>query len=527
MMIRIGLILAIVAITMNAICFGMLEPHMRLNLEKLFSRDPNDAMSTVEEAQSYLLEASKIMQGRYTSELDKLMFGALYEYISSLDLINKSQVCDYENLHLLHELEKEFHDYPNIILLLQRPHVTLIDNCQHMILDRIRKGNLIANDNSEEWLALSKTIHSIEPNLLHRVANGRDLYSALRQTVTETMKTLQFVDLIGWRSAQAKILQLKSNLCKSNHSITNYVLFGEYLGIDREKTFLDGLTLEQQDLLIKKLVCNWLEKVDDYSIWDAYIASQNTMDQLFGRLFDSKSKKLKPDEVHMSLRVLSRYNEISDLEPSRELDDMKLAASNVLVPLDHPKCTSNELAHVDSYTSMINPQNIKIYHHFALPMYLDRCKGKMLMDFEVEPLTKSELMKHMLNKVLEAEEPIARLDMHSLKVSDKSVIIGLKSSAKLIEKIKMDYKLTIKSRVLSKIANMQTKMNEECAQIARASLETKSKFADLHSSLYDNIRPKLWNLVSESLKKLILVNDICNVIGTINPERVYEMKDTP
>lgn len=516
-MIKLGLILAIVAITMTDRCFGMHVSEIKQNLVKLFSVNPEDAL-TLEQARNVVIEVCNMRDEALRSKYS--IDDSTYDDVCDLYAENMEHVCDTSNIEELMKVESRFHDKPNVMLVLQRPRNELMRKCHKMFMERLGPDTF-SNENPETWLALSKVVHSAEPTFVHSVTNGQQLFSALRHAVSQTLKSLGFVKLFDVLTAEGNVIRFKDNLCKTKSFKMSHMLFGEYVAFDKDKSFLKGLSGEQEDTLIRSLVCNWLDRLEEYAVWDSYIASQRTISELNANVFGPDSQSLTAEEVHMSLRVISRYHEVSDETQSQELDDMKLNASNLLIPIDYPQCTSDELIRINGLISLKGMvRNIMVYHKLYVPLYLEFCEGQMLKDLEVE-LETSSIMEHVLNKVLQMEV----VDIDEIGVSDVSVEVGLVSAAKLIENIKMDNKFTMKSRILSKIENMRTKLIQECPQIAAISLETKSKFVDILNSLENSIRHKIWNLLSKNLQKVILANDVCTLIQTIKPEQVLELKD--
>lgn len=374
MKIDFGFVFAILVITLTSGCLAMPMPEIRMKLDKLFSTNPKDAM-TLEDANNLVMKVGSMRDER--ERADNSVDDATYDVICKLYYINMEQVCDNYSLEKLVQLESKFQNHPNVMLVLVRPRIQLETKCQQLFMERIEPDNYV-NENPIEWQVLSKIVHSSEPNLVHWAANSEQLFSALRRTVTQTLNSLDgFKNLFEWLIIENNLKLFRANLCTAKTGVFGIGpwVFGEYLSFDRKKSFLSGLSGEQEDILIRSLICGWLEQVKDYTTWDSYIASQKSAQQLNEMLLQ---QELTPIEVHMILRVLSKYDQVSEVIPSVELEKMKIFADSLLLPFDNPQCSIEELNKVNGLKSMVEwPNNsIKNYHQSYIPSYMKACKGK-------------------------------------------------------------------------------------------------------------------------------------------------------
>lgn len=280
----------------------------------------------------------------------------------------------------LKEAKINYSQYVNLARLLD-DRIARMVNDTRLFMDDAQRGLELryAQNVPQEWIEMNRLIESMEPKFGDLLTDTKQLKHKLTNVLLDFIEVQYKDDELSWDmnpndftlSEWVGIL-----ICRPVSEMVSIDHVSQYLSLDPNSELSNKF---RNDVLIRRgLFCNWLDSINSLDLFEAYIATKKSPEELYNILFDESARELSPINVEMIIRTLSNYSLLMNQQPTKTLESWSKGLAKISIPTKNPTCSNEELKRINENRGFLNSKNMRIYYAHFVPIYVDYCAKDLL-----------------------------------------------------------------------------------------------------------------------------------------------------
>lgn len=317
--------------------------------------------------------------------------------IDDINLLNilKSDECSLDGLSNLAQAMSTFDSrFVNLTKYLEERRDTMIENCKLKYQQEIPKFKF-EHDTHPKLGLLLEQVAKVAPVTEFLLGDIEDAGRAIEEVYEKFFKNFQpggffkeIDDITHARYIETKktVESAVEEICRTEH-VDSETLDSMPALIHLEPTtdFFANLDEISKKNLFRSLVCHHLKRIDLEPLIDRTIIQNHKSADLYDALYSPNPDKLSPDDVHLFMKLLSKYDYRDQSEsPKRDYEIRVRVAKELYVPVDGPECSSIEARRLTRNSGSLNSPILTNYYDVYGKKFVHKCVGRWQDNLKAE-----------------------------------------------------------------------------------------------------------------------------------------------